>query len=479
MSDRFPSRVFDAACAQHWAMQEDPLRALLEVAAREPGPALEALAARNDKPLDNGHRTTVRDGVAIVPVMGPLFRYANIFTELSGATSVEMMARDFTAALDDRSVKAVLLNVDSPGGEVNGIAEMASMIVDARGRKPIAAYIGHAGASGAYWIATAADQVFAAPTALVGSVGAVMTIRDTRKIDEARGIRTIEIVSSQSPDKRTDPDSEPGRAKLQAIVDRLGEEFVAAVARQRGLSVETVLADFGKGGVLVGADAVRAGMVDGISSFESVLALLSSTASPAGGAVRPFTTRVAAATTSEQLNMTTITTIVALAAAYPDLVAQIRQESATTARVEGEAAGKAAGFAEGEKKGLEAGLERGRTEGATAERVRILAIQAHAVPGAEKLVSAAIEDGRTTADQAGAQILGHLRAQGPQALANLKEEQPANVGSGAGTGTGTAATATDVAAAIAAEIEAAAKHGKVISYGAAAAKVRAAHKAAA
>lgn len=76
MSDRFPSRVFDAACAQHWAMQEEPLRALLEVAAREPGPALEALAARNDRPLDNAHRTTVRDGVAIVPVLGPLFRYA-------------------------------------------------------------------------------------------------------------------------------------------------------------------------------------------------------------------------------------------------------------------------------------------------------------------------------------------------------------------------------------------------------------------
>ncbi|WP_422036545.1 S49 family peptidase [Reyranella sp.] len=430
MSDRFPARVFDAACAQHWAMQEEPLRALLEVASREPGPALEALAARNAKPLDNAHRSTVRDGVAIVPVAGPLFRYANVFTELSGATSVETMARDFTAALEDRSVRAILLNVDSPGGEVNGIAEMASMIVAARRRKPIAAYIGHAGASGAYWIATAADRVFAAPTALVGSVGAVMTIRDTRRSDEARGVRTIEIVSSQSPDKRTDPETEPGRAKLQAIVDRLGEEFVAAVAGQRGVAIEKVLADFGRGGVLVGADAVRAGMVDGISSFETVLAELSSTASPAGGAVRPFTTRVAAATVSEQSNMT-ISTIVALAAAYPDLVTQIRQESATAARAEGEAAGRTAGFADGESTGMAAGLEQGRIEGAAAERARILGIQAHALPGTETLVAAMVGDGTITPDQAAARILGEVRAQGPRTLANLKGDEPPRVGAGA------------------------------------------------
>ncbi len=421
MTDHVPLRVLDALLTQQWAMQEDYLRAMVEVVNRDHGPALEALAARRDKPLDNTHRTTVREGVAIVPVVGPLFRYANLFTMLSGASSLGTLATDFQAALDDRSVRAILLNVDSPGGEVNGIAEMASMVMAARGRKKIAAHIGHSGASGAYWIASAAELVTAAPTALVGSVGAVMTIRDTRKIDEARGIRTIEIVSSQSPDKRVDPATDAGVAKLQLVVDRIAEEFVTAVARQRGVTPEKVLADFGKGGLLVGADAARAGMVDGVSTFESVLASLVAETTGGGDQRRSFFTF------STEKEMTVITTVAALRAAYPDLVAQIEKDAATTARAEGETAGKAAGIAEGEKAGKAAGF----VEGATAERARVAGIQAHQVPGTEKLVAEMVADGKTTPDQAAARILGEVRAQGPRALAALKTDEPPKTGSGA------------------------------------------------
>ncbi len=412
MSDRIPTRVLDTVLAQQWAMEPEYLQGLLEVANRDHGPALEALAARNDKPLDNTQSTTVRDGVAIVPVVGPLFRYANLFTMLSGATSIGTLATDFTAALEDRAVRAIVLSVDSPGGEVNGIAELATMIMAARDRKPVYAHVGHSGASGAYWLASAAEKVFVAPTALVGSVGAVMTIRDTRKVDEARGIRTIEIVSSQSPDKRVDPTTDVGLSKLQAVVDRLGEEFVAAVARQRGVSVEKVLADFGKGGLLVGADAVKAGMADGVSTLEAVIASLSSTGSPAGGSVRNFTPRAAAAASSEMTM--DIKTVSDLRAAYPDLVAQLEKDTATGARAEGEAAGKALGV----------------TEGATAERNRIIGIQGHQVAGTEKLVAEMVADGKTTADQAAARILAEVKGQGPRALAGLKADEPQRTGSG-------------------------------------------------
>lgn len=419
MTDHVPLRVLDALLTQQWAIQEDHLRAMVEVVNRDHGPALEALASRRDKPLDNTHRTTVRDGVAIVPVVGPLFRYANLFTMLSGASSLGTIATDFQAALDDRTVRAILLNVDSPGGEVNGIAEMASMVMAARGRKKIAAHIGHSGASGAYWIASAAELVTAAPTALVGSVGAVMTIRDTRKVDEARGIRTIEIVSSQSPDKRVDPATDAGVAKLQAVVDRIAEEFVSAVANQRGVTTEKVLADFGKGGLLVGADAARAGMVDGVSTFESVLASLIAETTGGGDQRRSFFTM--------ERKMTEITTVAALRAAYPNLVAQIETDAAASARAEGEKAGRIAGIAEGETAGKTAGA----TEGAAAERARIAGIQAHQVPGTEKLVAEMVADGKTTPDQAAARILGEVRAQGPRALAALKKDEPEKVGSGA------------------------------------------------
>ncbi|MFO1081884.1 MAG: S49 family peptidase [Reyranellaceae bacterium] len=465
MSEHVPLRVLDALAAGAWAMDETYLRAMLEVAQREHGPALEALAARRDRPLDNTARATIRDGVAILPVTGPLFRYANLFTAVSGATSMQSLAADFGAALEDRSVRAILLQVDSPGGDVNGVAEMAGTVLAARGRKPVQAYVGHMAASGAYWIASAAAKVFVDPTAMLGSIGVVRTVRDARAAEEKAGIRTVEIVSSVSPDKRRDPTTDEGRAQAQALVDRLASEFVNAVALQRGVSPETVVADFGRGGVLVGSDAVAAGMADGVSSFEAVLASLVSTGSSAGGPVRLFVPRAAAAASSEKTME--IKTVSDLEAAFPELVAQLEKDAATAARAEGETAGREVGQAEGKAAGL--------LEGATAERGRILGIQAHQVAGTEKLVAELVADGKTTPDQAGARILGELRAQGPRALAALKADEPPKTGAGAtpaGGGSQTM-TAKDAATAIAAEMKAAEERGEVISLAQAGSRVRA------
>lgn len=465
MTEQTPLRVFDAVLAQSWAMEEAYLRAMLEVAARDHGPALEALAARQDRPLDNTHRVTIRDGVAVVPVVGPIFRYANLFTALSGATSLQTLAADFNAALADRQVRAILLNVDSPGGEVNGIAEMAAMIEGARGTKPIVAYVGGSAASGGYWLAAAADEIHVAPTATLGSIGVVYGTRDTRVAEEKAGVRTIEIVSSQSPNKRVDVTTSEGRATVLATIDRLAEEFIGAVARTRGVAVETVLSDFGRGGVLVGADAVAAGMADSVSSFEAVLASLASAGSSAGGPGRVFTPRAAAAASSENMTMD-IKTIADLKAAFPDLVAQLEKDTATTARAAGEAAGREAGLTEGRTAGT--------VDGAAAERARILGIQAHGVPGAEKLVAEMVADGATTPDQAGARILGELKNQGPRALAALKADEAKAVGAGAKESGSEAAALTPQAAAdaINQEMKAASDAGQVISYAQAAARVR-------
>lgn len=383
-------RAYDAVTALMWAMDEQYLRAMLEIAGRDHGPAIEALAARRDRPLENTRRTTVRDGIAIVPVTGPIFRYANLFTELSGATSVQVLSTDFNAALDDPQVRAVLLSIDSPGGEVNGIAELAAMIVQARGRKPVRAYVGGAGASGAYWLASAAQRIDVAPTALLGSIGVVASIRDTRAADEKAGVRTIEIVSSQSPDKRVDPANDEGRAKMQATIDRLASEFVQAVAAQRGVTVDKVLSDFGRGGVLVGADAVKAGMADGVSSLEQVLGELAAT-SPAPG-YRPRA--VAAAVQETRMSdappapaappaTPTITSLVALQAAYPSLVAEA-----------------VAGAAK-------------------AERDRILGIQSLSMPGREAMLKAFVEDGKSTKAEAAVAILDAEKARGTNMLTAL------------------------------------------------------------
>jgi capsid assembly protease len=259
--------AFDAIADRPWAITEEALRGIVEIATRSNlEPSL--VEAIRGEPLDNTQRATTRDGVAKIPVRGPIFRYANLFTRISWATSTAVLATDFRAALDNPAVSSILLEIDSPGGEANGIGELAGMIRQARGSKPIVAYVGGMGASAAYWIASAADRVVASPTAILGSIGALVMI-DRRGADERE---PLVVVSSQSPEKYHDPESVKGQSKLQAVVDRLAAVFIGDVAVSRGVTADDVMARFGKGGVLVGSDAVDAGLADEIGTLESVMA---------------------------------------------------------------------------------------------------------------------------------------------------------------------------------------------------------------
>ncbi|NDY56665.1 S49 family peptidase [Desulfovibrio sulfodismutans] len=259
-------RVLAAITSEPWAILPGYLETIVEIAHRHGDP--EALAVKTGQPLESAERITVRDGVAVIPVTGPIFRYSSLFTRISGATSVELLARDFRAALDDPSVRAVALEIDSPGGQIAGIHEFAAQIYAARGVKPLAAYVGATGASAAYWIAAAAGRIVADDTAVLGSIGVVMSL------PRSDG-KTLEIVSSRSPKKRLDPETDDGRRELVRHLDELAAVFLADVATFRGVSVQTVETDFGQGGVLVGAGAVAAGMADALGSLEGVLAELS------------------------------------------------------------------------------------------------------------------------------------------------------------------------------------------------------------
>ena len=258
------TRVLAAVQAEPWAITPEGLGRIVTIA-QGLGENPEAVAARLGRPLDNTRTMSLHGSAALLPITGPIFRYANVFTQVSGATSIQALATDLTEAVGNPAVKAIVLEVDSPGGMMAGVSEFAAMVRDATSRKPVIAYASSLTCSAAYWIAAAASEIVVADTALLGSVG-VVTRASIRKQDG-----TVDIVSSQSPDKRLDPASDAGRAKIQAMVDSLGQVFVESVARYRGVSADTALADFGKGGVLVGAEAVAARMADRVGSLEGVL----------------------------------------------------------------------------------------------------------------------------------------------------------------------------------------------------------------
>ena len=250
-----------------WAITPEMMGTMADIA-RESRKTCDAIAREMGKDMKDANAASIRDGVAVIKVSGPLFRYANLMTRICGATSYELLAQDFNKAVQNPNIKGILLDIDSPGGEVNGCSELSDMIYQARGTKPIIAYASGACCSGAYWIASACDKILAADTAILGSIGVVSIFE---KDDEDK---TIEIVSSQSPNKRPDINTEEGKAKIQARVDELAEVFIAKVARNRGITSVDVVKNFGAGDVSVGQHAVRNGLADGLSSFEDIISSL-------------------------------------------------------------------------------------------------------------------------------------------------------------------------------------------------------------
>lgn len=393
--------VFDLAARQVWAIEESWLQVILEIASRE-GEGPEAVAARLGRPLQNTRTVAIRDGVAVVPIVGPIFRRANMLTEVSGATSTEMLARDFRTALDDPTVKAIMLDVDSPGGEANGVNEVAEMIHAARGQKPIVAYASGSAASGAYWLASAADEIVIDPTARLGSIGVVAAYRDTRGRDEKAGVRQIEFVSSQSPHKRPDLESDEGRKQIQAEIDAIADVFVSAIARNRDAEVSTVLSDFGRGGVKIGKAAVDARLADRTGSFESVLAELAAYDPMTGQAKKKRRRMMAAKKTEPATDASEKTELVT--------------DEETIARLVG--AAKADGIAEGKELGIQAGI--------LAERERILGIDRIALPGHEKLIEKCKADG-TSLEDTKTMLLEAEKAARTRHLDALKKDGAASV----------------------------------------------------
>ena len=249
------------------------------------------------RPLDNTRVVTVHNGVAKIPVVGTIVRRANLFTEISGGVSTEMIAKDFATAYNDNTVHSILFVFDSPGGEATGINELAGAIREKRdeGLKRIEAYCDGDCASGAYWLASATSLITTDPTSAVGSIGVVSRVRDPKAAGKKL---TLEFWNSRSPKKRLDPNSYEGQAAIQGYIDDMGDEFIQAVADNRGVSFEEVERDFGQGFVMTGRKAVEVGLADALGSEEGVVARLEE---EARGGARP---RLVAAHAGEPAQLT-------------------------------------------------------------------------------------------------------------------------------------------------------------------------------
>lgn len=221
-----------------------------------------------------------REGrVAVLPLTGLMDQKESVWVRYFGGTSTEAFGREFDRLVADESVRAIVLDVDSPGGFVTGTPELAEKVYRGRGSKPIVALANPLAASAALFVASAADEFHVTPTGDVGSLGVRSGHLDVSKALEDFGVVETMIVAKDSPHKAEfwsgAPLSDEDRERLQSVVDAHMQVFVAAMARHRGVSVEHVKEKFGGGRLLLPKEAKAVGLVDGIGTFDEVVGRVS------------------------------------------------------------------------------------------------------------------------------------------------------------------------------------------------------------
>jgi hypothetical protein len=324
-----------------------------------------AVEAKIGRPLVNDPQGyTVQDGAALIPMRGVMAPRMNMMTQVSGGTSTQLFVRDVRAALEDPSVKSLVIMADTPGGAVNGTQRAAAAVMAARGVKPIATYVEGMMASAGVWVGTAADLIMMeSATSQAGSIGVVATHVDSSKQEEAMGIKITEIVAGKYKRAASQHSAltELGRQTLQDEVDYLYGLFAGDVATQRSTSIEQVLANMADGRMFIGQQAINAGLVDGIATLEETISILNDRAASTGRTVTTITAPVAM--DSPPMNPTA--EAAAWAAEHPEAAAILR------------------------------------AEGASAECERVAAVRSMAfLPGHEALIEKLVADGKTTGPEA-------------------------------------------------------------------------------
>lgn len=267
-----------------WGLLPDTLAAMQSVLYRWASGARlsqeEIRAAVGDAPeISAGRRdrTQVAAGsIAVLPVYGVIGHRASLVEDSSSGvnTSTELLGQAFRALINDPGIAGIVLDVDSPGGSVHGIQELAQTIYAARGVKPVSAVANSLAASAAYWLASCAEELAITPGGQAGSIGVLAMHTDESKMMEAAGVKTTLISAGKYKLEGNpyEPLGAEAQAFLQSKVDDYYGEFVRDVARNRKDTQTNVREGYGQGRVLVGASAVKANLVDRVATLDQVIA---------------------------------------------------------------------------------------------------------------------------------------------------------------------------------------------------------------
>lgn len=258
---------------QPWLMDERSLHAMYDgVRSHGFGPMPVAeVEARKEAAAKRLKKVSGKVGV--IRVEGVIEQKMSMWSYYFGGCSTEQVGETLDQMLADKSIEAILMEIDSPGGSVYGVEELGDKIFAGRAIKPIYAIANSMAASAAYWAGSAATQLIVTPGGDVGSVGVYMLHWDDSGFYEQIGsVPTLIKAGKYKAEGNTfEPLSDEAKANYQFEVDAIYDKFTKAVARGRGTTQKDVKDNYGQGRTLMSAQAKAAGMVDRIATLDQLI----------------------------------------------------------------------------------------------------------------------------------------------------------------------------------------------------------------
>jgi len=263
-----------------WAITPAKMAELLEVlayrAAGHEFTAAEIRARIGDGGGSAG--ATKRGAIAVIPIRGVIAHRMGGMDDTSGGTSCERIGAMLDQVAADPGVGTVLFDIDSPGGTVPGIQELAARLFETRGRgtQRFVAQVNGLAASAAYWLASQCDEIISIPSGTTGSIGVYTAHQDLSEALKLEGVNVTLISAGKYKLEGNpfEPLTDEAKAVIQARVDAAYGQFVKDVARGRGVTQTAVRDGYGQGRALGAKDALKAGLIDGIDTLDGTISRL-------------------------------------------------------------------------------------------------------------------------------------------------------------------------------------------------------------
>jgi signal peptide peptidase SppA len=275
------SAIVRAVYSSVWAILPEKLEAIaaflhLKVAGGFAAPELIAAIRAENEIAAARMKSLSADkpgSVAVLPLYGIINQRVSGDVSGPSGTSVQEFTQQLRQAVNDPNVKAIVIDVDSPGGSVSGVDELATEIFNAKKQKKITAVSNCLCASAAYWLASQASEVCVSPSSLTGSIGVYQLHEDDSEALASQGVK-VSLISAgkyKTEGNNFQPLDDEARTAMQAMVDDFYSLFTKAVARGRGVAVKAVVNGFGQGRVLTAQDAVKQNLADRVATLDEVL----------------------------------------------------------------------------------------------------------------------------------------------------------------------------------------------------------------